>query len=153
MEAIVDEKVDRQELKKFENVYNQQVSRGKPSEKAQFEYAWCLIRSEFNDDVRIGLSLLQELFTQTNDEHARRDYLFYMSIGCCKTKEYPTASKYAKAILQVEPRNRQALDLQQYIEKALRKDGLMGMAIVGGAAIAIGGIIGLAFGVAKKASK
>ena len=46
-------------LQKFEKIYNEQVSRGPPSAKAQFEYSWCLVRSRNKHDVRKGVALLE----------------------------------------------------------------------------------------------
>lgn len=40
-------------------MYNEQVRRGQVSEKAKFEYAWCLVRSKYIDDMREGVALLE----------------------------------------------------------------------------------------------
>ena len=45
---------------------------------------------------------------QNRDETNKRDYLYYLAIGNTKLKEYATALKYIRALLQVEPGNRQA---------------------------------------------
>ena len=45
---------------------------------------------------------------QNRDESNKRDYLYYLAIGNTKLKEYSTALKYVRALLQVEPGNRQA---------------------------------------------
>ena len=45
---------------------------------------------------------------QNRDESNKRDYLYYLAIGNTKLKEYATALKYVRALLQVEPGNRQA---------------------------------------------
>lgn len=29
------------------------------SKSTQFEYAWCLVRSKYNDDIRKGIALLE----------------------------------------------------------------------------------------------
>ena len=42
------------------------------------------------------------------DETNKRDYLYYLAVGNTKLKEYATALKYMRALLQVEPGNRQA---------------------------------------------
>ena len=46
-------------LQRFEQQYIEQVKRGTASEKAQFEYAWCLIRSKQEIDMKKGVSLLE----------------------------------------------------------------------------------------------
>lgn len=150
MEVIINEIVDPSDLKRFEQQYIEQTKRGVASEKAQFEYAWCLIRSKHEMDMKKGVSLLEDLFRRTNDDTARRDHLFYMAIGYTKIKEYEDALKYTKAILRIEPTNHQALELEKYIKNKMSKEGLVGMAIIGGAALAIGGLVGLGVALSKK---
>jgi len=43
----------------------------------------------------------------------------------------------------VEPGNRQAQELEALVSKKLEKDGMVGMAVAGGAALAVGGLVGL----------
>ena len=43
--------------------------------------------------------------------------------------------------MQVEPGNRQAQELEAIIQKKMEKEGLIGMAVVGGATLALGGNI------------
>ena len=45
---------------------------------------------------------------QNKDETNKRDYLYYLAVGNYKLKEYTLALKYIRALLQVEPGNRQA---------------------------------------------
>lgn len=78
-----------------------------------------------------------------------------------------------RGLLQVEPGNRQAQDLvivqsvsllrphhlfikcllifvkENVIKKKMEKEGLIGMAVVGGAALAFGGLLGLGIALAK----
>ncbi|XP_069104314.1 mitochondrial fission 1 protein-like [Argopecten irradians] len=150
MDQMMNDVVDSYDLKKFETMYNDQLRRGQVSEKAQFEYAWCLVRSKYLDDMKKGVALMDDLFKNATDDTARRDYLFYMSIGYTRIKEYPQALTYVKALLRIEPGNHQALQLQEYINKKMKKEGLMGIAIVGGAALALGSLVGLGVALAKK---
>ena len=46
-------------FQKFEQQYIEQAKRGVASEKAQFEYAWCLIRSKQEIDMKKGVALLE----------------------------------------------------------------------------------------------
>ncbi|XP_041356046.1 mitochondrial fission 1 protein-like [Gigantopelta aegis] len=151
MEAIVEDNVDAVDLKKFELQYHDQARKGPVSEKAQFDYAWCLVRSRYQQDMKRGVALLEDLFARAVDETSKRDYLFYMSVGYTRIKEYASALNYVKAVLKIEPENRQAKELETYIKKKMQKEGLMGMAIVGGAAVALGGLIGLGIAAAKSA--
>ena len=45
-------------------------------------------------DLQKGCDLLEELFKKTPDEHAKRDYLFYLSVGCARLKEYEKALRF-----------------------------------------------------------
>ncbi|XP_023680552.1 mitochondrial fission 1 protein-like [Paramormyrops kingsleyae] len=151
MEAVIGEVVAPEDLIKFEKKYNAELVEGGVSSVTQFEYAWCLIRSKYSDDIKKGIVLLNELVhTGTKDE--QRDYLFYLAVGCYKLKEYQKGLKYIRNLLKSEPGNTQALDLEKFIDKAMKKDGLIGMAIVGGLGLGLAGLaaglIGLA--VAKK---
>lgn len=69
--------------------------------KAQFEYAWCLVRSKYPADIRKGIVLLQELYKSNEEGH--RDYLYYLAIGNARIKEYSKALGYLKMFLSIEP--------------------------------------------------
>lgn len=45
-------------LQKFEKKYNAELVEGGVSSVTQFEYAWCLIRSKYSDDIKKGIVLL-----------------------------------------------------------------------------------------------
>ena len=62
------------------------------------------------------------------DETNKRDYLYYLAVGNTKLKEYATALKYIRALLQVEPGNRQAQVWQLLEELPLILAGLLGWA-------------------------
>lgn len=149
MEAILDDYVSTEDLKKFESIYNEHVRSGTLTPTQQFEYAWCLIRSKYPADIRRGVALLEDLFYH-GDETSKRDYLYYLAVGNTKLKEYNEALKLVKKFLNVEPANRQAQELQKIIKERMKKEGLMGMAIVGGAALAIGGLVGLGMALSRK---
>lgn len=83
---------------------------GTVSTKAQFEYAWCLVRSQYSSDMRKGVVLLEDLCNR----HAQgnRDYIYYLAIGNARLKNYSDSLKFIKAFLQVEPNNQQAISLE-----------------------------------------
>ncbi len=54
-----------------------------------------------------------------------------------------------RALLQVQPGNRQALDLEEIVRKRMERDGLIGMAVVGGATLAFGALVGVGIALAK----
>ena len=92
-------------------------------------------------------------FLKNRDETGKRDYLYYLAIGNARIKEYQLALKYIRGLLQVEPGNRQAQDLENIIKSKMEKEGLIGMAVVGGATLALGGLVGLGIALAKSARK
>jgi len=143
----MEEHVDPADLKRMEQAYNLQLKTGAAnvSHKAQFDYAWCLVRSKYNTDLTKGCQLLEDLYKKTSDEHAKRDYLFYMSVGYARLKDYEKALKFADGILKVEPGNTQVHSLKEWIQKKMKRDGLIGMAAIGGVA-AMGGAAVLGLG-------
>ncbi|KAM3927317.1 mitochondrial fission 1 protein [Leptodactylus fuscus] len=151
MEAVLNDLVAVEDLVKFEKKYLAELSAGKLSKSTQFEYAWCLIRSKYTEDIKKGVVLLEELLPKGGKEE-QRDYLFYLSVAHHRLKEYEKALKYVRTLLSKEPKNTQALELEQVIEKKMQKEGLVGMAIVGGMALGVAGIAGL-IGLAISKSK
>ncbi|XP_019648201.1 mitochondrial fission 1 protein isoform X2 [Ailuropoda melanoleuca] len=137
--------------KKFEKKFQSEKAAGSVSKSTQFEYAWCLVRSKYNDDIRKGIALLEELLPKGSKEE-QRDYVFYLAVGNYRLKEYEKALKYVRGLLQTEPQNNQAKELERLIDKAMKKDGLVGMAIVGGMALGVAGLAGL-IGLAVSKSK
>ena len=149
MEALLGETTPPDELKIFEKAYYDEMNKGGAANQTRFNYAWCLIRSKYRADIHRGIMLLEDLCS-TGDSDARRDYLFYLAIANTKIHEYQRAHDCIKKFLSVEPNNRQAQDLEKLIKDRLTKEGLKGLAIAGGAAIALGGLVGLGMALAKK---
>lgn len=54
------------------------------TQKAQFEYAWCLVRSKYSADIRKGILLLEDLYS--NHDTEKRDCLYYLAIGNARIK-------------------------------------------------------------------
>lgn len=53
-------------LQKFEKKYNNELVKGAVSKDTKFEYAWCLIRSKYSDDIKKGIVLLEGEFIKIN---------------------------------------------------------------------------------------
>jgi len=150
MEALLEDYISPSELSRYERQYYEETQGNREaSAQTRFEYAWALIRSKYSSDIRRGVMMLEDL-CHSGAEDARRDYLFYLAVGNTKLKEYQIAQGCVKKFLAVEPQNRQALELKKLIEERMTKEGLMGMAIVGGAALALGGVIGLGMALSKR---
>merc|ERR1712127_1054636 len=112
-----------------------------PDENQQFQFAVNLIRSARSEDVDEGLRMFQTLFSSTRDEDIKRDSLYYMAVAQTKLNQYEQALKYLNAILKIQPNNDQVKELKSEVERRMRNDGLLGVGIVGGAALT--GILGL----------
>ncbi|XP_014211354.1 mitochondrial fission 1 protein [Copidosoma floridanum] len=148
MEDVLDEIVSSEDLKKYECMYNEQLHNGSVDQKAQFQYAWCLVRSKYPADIRKGIMLLEDLYAN-NGESEKRDSLYYLAIGNARIKEYSQALSYVRSFLQIEPGNTQVQHLEQIIKKKMDREGLKGMAIAG-AIVGVAGILGIGFAMAKK---
>ncbi|XP_056431585.1 mitochondrial fission 1 protein [Gadus chalcogrammus] len=142
MEAVVSDVVAPEDLIKFEKKYKAEEQKGSVSKDTKFEYAWCLIRSKYTADIKKGVVLLDELVLKASKDDSR-DFLFYLAVANYRLKDYERALKYIRTLLRNEPGNTQALELQTLIEKALKKDGLVGIAICSGIGLGVAGLAGL----------
>lgn len=75
-----------------------------------------------------------------SDASRRRECLYYLALGHYKLKNYTESKKFTARLLSKEPGNMQALSLNAMIDEDVKKEGLIGMAIAGGAIAIIGGI-------------
>jgi len=140
----MDERLTKEDIKRFEEAYNAELEKGSASPDTQFSYAWSLIRSGDKNDILKGVLLLQGLCHSGADQ---RDYLYFIAEGYYKLNEYKTALRYTNRLLQIEPNNRQGIELQEKINSQMKKDGLIGLGILGGTALVMGGaaaLVGLA---------
>ncbi|EFO17504.1 hypothetical protein LOAG_10996 [Loa loa] len=147
--VIVDEQIDPGVLANLERTYNEQVARGSPSAIAVYSYAHGLIKSN-NRNVLRGIKLLEDLLRQEVEDISKRDYVYYLAIAHTRLKEYDRALAYVDILLSAESNNRQALDLKDVIKQRMKKDGIIGMAILGGGIAVIGGLAIAAFAASKR---
>ena len=112
-----------------------------PSENDQFQFALNLIRAKPKLIVQEGLSMFQNLFAKTKEEDIKRDSLYYMAVAETKLNNYEKALKYLQTILNIQPANEQVRDLYIEVNNRMKRDGLIGIGIVGSAAL--GGFVGL----------
>ncbi|KAK2579008.1 hypothetical protein KPH14_002803 [Odynerus spinipes] len=148
MEDVLDEVVSSEDLKRFERVYHEQLHAANVTQEAQFEYAWCLVRSKYSADIRKGIVLLEDLYI--NHDNGKRDCLYYLAIGNARIKEYSKALSYVRAFLQIEPGNEQVQQLERLIKKKMEKEGLYGIAVMGTLVVAVGIVVGLGLAIVKK---
>lgn len=87
-------------------------------------------------DQQEGVRLLSEIFRAAPER--RRECLYYLALGNFKLGNYGEARRYNDLLLEKEPANLQAASLGSLIDDKVAKEGLMGIAIVGGLAVAAG---------------
>ncbi|KAK8159639.1 mitochondria fission 1 protein [Phyllosticta capitalensis] len=104
--------------------------------QTKFNYAWGLIKSTQRSEQQEGVRLLSEIFR--NSPERRRECLYYLALGNYKLGNYAEARRYNDLLLDLEPANLQAGSLKSLIDDRVAKEGLMGVAIVSGIAVAAG---------------
>lgn len=104
--------------------------------QTKFNYAWGLIKSNHRVEQQEGVRLLSEIFR--NSRERRRECLYYLALGNYKLGNYGEAKRYNEFLLDLEPANLQAASLKELIDDKVQKEGLVGVAIVGGLAVAAG---------------
>ena len=95
-----------------------------------------LIKSANRGEQQEGVRLLSEIFR--NSPERRRECLYYLGLGNFKLGNYAEARRYNDLLLNHEPGNLQAGSLKGLIDDKVAKEGLVGVAIVSGIAIAAG---------------
>ncbi|KAJ3561449.1 hypothetical protein NP233_g10189 [Leucocoprinus birnbaumii] len=126
------------ELEVLRRQYQKELSAAHITTQTKFNYAWGLVKSPVHDYQVEGVRLLQEIFRA--EPTRRRECLYYLALGYYKMGNYDEANRFNGLLLEKEPSNLQAQSLSQLIEKAVTKEGYIGMALAGGAA-ALGGIV------------
>ncbi|KAJ5129757.1 Tetratricopeptide-like helical [Penicillium bovifimosum] len=107
--------------------------------QTKFNYAWGLIKSNARSEQQEGVRLLSEIFRGAPER--RRECLYYLALGNFKLGNYGEARRYNDLLLEKEPGNLQAASLGSLIDDKVAKEGLVGVAIVGGLAV-VAGVIG-----------
>ena len=96
------------------------------------------------------MRLLSDIF-RTSPER-RRECLYYLALGNHKLGNYAEARRYNDLLLEKEPTNMQAQSLRGLIDDKVAREGMMGVAILSGIAIAAGVVGGMIFkGVGRRA--
>ncbi|GAA5922480.1 Fis1p [Sporobolomyces koalae] len=124
------------ELAVLRTQYVQETEKGYCSIQTKFNFAWGSVKSENRIEVAQGVQLLMEIYRQ--EPERRRECLYFLAVGHYKLGNYPESKRYNSLLLDKEPNNFQAQSLNALIEKAVAKEGYVGMAIAGGVAAAAG---------------
>ncbi len=108
-----------------------------------------LIKSSQRADQQTGVRLLSDIFRESPDR--RRECLYYLALGHYKLGNYSEARRYNDLLLDNEPTNMQAGSLRELIDDKVAKEGMVGVAILSGVAVAVGVVGGVIFrGMARK---
>jgi len=118
--------------------YQNEHEKGHVTVQTKFNYAWGLVKSPKREHQAEGVKLLQEIYRA--EPGRRRECLYYLGLGYYKMGTYDDARKFNDLLLEKEPGNLQAQSLRELIERAVTKEGYIGMALAGGAA-AVGTIL------------
>ena len=127
IKAELDSNICDEDIAEHEKNYATEL-RNSPvvSTKTQFGYAFVLIKSKCENDMRKGIRLLEDLCHSGIDQ---RDFIYYIAVGYYRLKEYGPAIKYTERVLSIEPENLQATNLLQIIKEKRKKDALIGAAV------------------------
>jgi len=87
------------------------------------------------------VQLLSDIFKTTPER--RRECLYYLALGNYKLGNYAEARRYNELLLDKEPGNLQSQSLQGLIDDKVSKEGMYGLAIAGGVAVAAGVLGGM----------
>lgn len=82
------------------------------------------------------MRLLSDIFRISPER--RRECLYYLALGNYKLGNYSEARRYNDLLMEKEPENLQASSLKMLIDDKVAKEGLIGVAILSGVAIAAG---------------
>ncbi|KZF23420.1 mitochondria fission 1 protein [Xylona heveae TC161] len=116
--------------------------------QTKFNFAWGLIKSNKREDQQSGVRLLSEIFRSSPER--RRECLYYLALGNYKLGNYAEARRYNELLLDLEPANLQAASLRGLIDDKVAREGMVGVAILGGVAVAAGLVGSLIFKGARR---
>lgn len=137
--AEAEQEITIEELEFLEAKYTEENNSCQSvSADTQFLYSWGLIRSRYAKDKELGINLLSE--TMKKWPSRTRDCLYYLAIGHYRLGNYKYAAECADDLLSIEPKNLQALSLKKLIESKLQRDGILGLAVLGGIVAAAAGV-------------
>eukprot|EP00736_Rhodelphis_marinus_P003250 Rmarinus@m.11201 len=148
MEQLLLEEADKdrvqRDIEALKEKYEEDVALGHRSSKSKFDYAWALIRSSDKYHIRQGIYFLNDLL---HENWNAKDCLYYQAVGYYRMSDYVNSSRVVERLLELSPKNRQALTLKSLIDDNIRRDGLIGLGLAG---IVVAGIGIVAAALTKK---
>ncbi|MBW0539073.1 hypothetical protein O181_078788 [Austropuccinia psidii MF-1] len=123
-----------EELAILRRQFSNELAKGWVSAQTKFNLAWGLVKGSVkHGQVSEGIAILMEVYRE--EPSRRRECLYYLSLGHYKLGNYSEAKRFNDILLEKEPNNLQAKSLANMIEKAVTKEGYVGLSLVGGAAV------------------
>jgi len=120
------------ELQVLRTQYEREVAQSHVTTQTKFNYAWGLVKSPVREHQAEGVQLLADIYR--SEPTRRRECLYYLGLGHYKMGNFDQAKSFNTRLLEREPTNLQAQSLDSLIDKAVKREGYIGMAIAGGAA-------------------
>ncbi|GFZ50262.1 Mitochondria fission 1 protein [Saitozyma sp. JCM 24511] len=137
-----------EELDVLRSQYYKEIEQGHVTTQSKFNYGWGLVKSSTAEQQTEGVKLLQEIYS-ASPAH-RRECTYYIAVGYYKLRNYTYARKFNDLLLAVEPENMQAQSLRQLIERAVTRDGYIGLGILAGATALTGVVLASVWKRARK---
>ncbi|XP_017461779.1 PREDICTED: mitochondrial fission 1 protein-like, partial [Rhagoletis zephyria] len=125
---LLNDHISSEDMGMFTTKYNTALRSGNCPPATRFEYALALTRSRYKGDHLRAVNILEDLCV-SGDPDVFRDYLYYLTIVNIKLQNFERARDCINKFLSVEPENRQAKDLKEYIESKVFREGVKGLAI------------------------
>ncbi|KAF8631857.1 hypothetical protein AX15_002127 [Amanita polypyramis BW_CC] len=120
------------ELEVLRLQYQKELAQAHVTIQTKFNYAWGLVKSPVRDHQ------VEDIYR--SEPSRRRECLYYLALGHYKMGNFEEARRFNALLLGKEPANLQAQSLAQLIDRAVTKEGYIGMALAGGA-VAIGTLL------------
>jgi len=108
-----------------------------PTPQTSFNYGWCLTKQRDRAEVDKGILMLRDVKAQRVQPV---ECLYHMAFACVKLEQYGEARGYLRELLALEPGNKEAGSMLVFIEDRIERDGVLGMALVGGV-LALSGLL------------
>jgi len=109
-------------VQRLEREYKKEtLEQGISSKK--FPYAVLLIRSNSRQQVERGIKFLEEIRREKSDDDGRAA-LYYLALAQFRLGNYLEARQHIEALLQIEPKNRQANAMKALVNEQITKGAL-----------------------------
>ncbi|CAL2032509.1 unnamed protein product [Caenorhabditis brenneri] len=115
----------------------------------QIALAIALVGSENPKEIEEGVAILEEIVKDKIHSEDARVCIHYLALAHARLQNYDKSVNLLDALLRTEPSNMQATELRRVVQKKMKRDGLLGLGILGGVAAVIGGVVIAGFALKK----